>query len=90
MQVPRFSPRISLIKMAPRAALAAAALAALPCLSPAPHGTSSDWKNLPSIVTQTDTTVALIYKMQTLLLPPPMFNTKEFAKGLAKIGGNFY
>jgi hypothetical protein len=57
MQVPRFSPRISLIEMAPRLAPAAAAPAALPCPCPA----------LPCPVChhrQTDTTMfALIYKM---------------------------
>jgi hypothetical protein len=37
MQVPRFSPRISLIEMAPRAAPTAAALAALPCPCPICH-----------------------------------------------------
>jgi hypothetical protein len=45
-----------------------AALAALPCLSPAPQGTGNDWKNLPGttqfLSTQTNTTMfALIYKI---------------------------
>jgi hypothetical protein len=51
MQVPRFSPRISLIEMAPRAAPHSGCpgrpALPLPCLSPAPQGTGSDWKNLP-------------------------------------------
>jgi hypothetical protein len=51
MQVPRFSPRISLIEMAPRPAPHSGCpgrpALPLPCLSPAPQGTGSDWKNLP-------------------------------------------
>jgi hypothetical protein len=60
MQVPRFSPRISLIEMAPRAAphSGCPGRPALPCLSPAPQGTGSDWKNLSGtaqfLSTQTD------------------------------------
>jgi hypothetical protein len=47
----------------------------LPCLSPAPQGTGSDWKNLPGtaqfLSTQTDTMFAFIYKM----VPCPTHHT---------------
>jgi hypothetical protein len=77
MQVPRFSPRISLIEMAPRAAPHSGCpgrpALPLPSLSPAPQGTGSDWKNLPGtaqfLSTQTDgrtdTMFAFIYKIGT-------------------------
>jgi len=74
MHVPRFSPRISLIEMAPRAAPRSSCPGrpALHCLSPTPQGTGSDWKNLPDttqfLSTQTDTTMfALIYKIEGIL-----------------------
>ncbi len=57
------------IEMAPRAAphSGCPGRPALPCLSPAPQGTGSDWKNLPGtaqfLSTQTDTMFAFIYKM---------------------------
>ncbi len=74
MQVPRFSPRISLIEMAPHPAPSAAALAAppcptpaLPCLSPQTNRhhkeravTGRIFQTLP---TQTNTTVVLIYRI---------------------------
>jgi hypothetical protein len=73
MQVPRFFPRISLIEMAPRAA-PHSGCPAMPCLSPAPQGMGSDWKNLPGtaqfLSTQTDgrtdTMFAFIYKITEL------------------------
>jgi hypothetical protein len=69
MQVPQFSPRISLIEMAPRATPHSGCLGhpALPCLSPAPQGTGSDWKkflgNAQFVSTQMDTMFAFIYKI---------------------------
>ncbi len=60
MQVPRFSPKISLIEMAPPAAphSGCPGRPAMPCPSPAPQGRGSDWKNLPGtaqfLSTQTD------------------------------------
>jgi hypothetical protein len=65
MQVPRFSPRISLIEMAPRAG-PHSGCPAMPCLSPAPQGMGSDWKNYPIFVHtdgRTDTMFAFIYKI---------------------------
>jgi hypothetical protein len=78
MQVPRFSPGISLIEMAPRAAPHSGCpgrpALPLPCLSPAPQRTGSDWKNLPGtaqfLSTQTDTMFAFIYKMGGMLWLP--------------------
>jgi hypothetical protein len=79
MQVPRFSPRISLIEMAPRAAppQLLPGRPALPCLSPAPQRTGSDWKNLPgtaqflSIQADGQTPCLLLYiRLQTLMKPP--------------------
>jgi hypothetical protein len=67
MQVPRFSPRISLIEMAPRAAPHSGCpgrpALPLPCLSPAPQGRGSDWKNLPG--------TAQFLSTQTEPVPPP-------------------
>jgi hypothetical protein len=71
MQVPRFSPRISLIEMAPRPAPAAAALPypapALPCLSPQTdrhRERAVIGRIFQALPTQTDTTtVAFIYRI---------------------------
>jgi hypothetical protein len=73
MQVPQFSPRISLIEIAPRLA-PRSGCPGRPTLfvttdkERAPQGTGSDWKNLLStaqfLSTQTNTTMfALIYKI---------------------------
>ncbi len=71
MQVPRFSPRISLIEMAPRAAPRNGCLGRptlpLPCL--VCHQLHREWavtgRIFQALPTQTDTTVALIYKIIT-------------------------
>ncbi len=62
---------------------------ALPCLSPAPQGTGSNWKNLPGtaqfLSTQTDTTMfALIY---TSGCPWPSATVKS--PGFFKLGSCF-
>jgi hypothetical protein len=61
MQVPRFSPRISLIEMAPRPA----PRSGCPTLfvttdRQTPQGTGSDWKNLPGTA-HTDRQTLLLY-----------------------------
>jgi hypothetical protein len=67
MQVPRFSPRISLIEMAPRAAPRSGCLGrpTLPC--PVCHQLHREWAVLERIFqalpTKRNTTVALIYKI---------------------------
>jgi len=83
MQVPRFSPRISLIEMALRLAPrnGCPSRPTLPCPCPAlfvttdrkwaPQGTGSDWKNLPSTAHTDRHHVVLIYKM----LKPSVFKS---------------
>jgi len=68
MQGPRFSPRISFIEMAPRLAPAAAALAALPCLSSQTDRHHREQAMIgrifQALLTQTDT-VVLIYRIDS-------------------------